>query len=314
MHRTCLLALLLSAPLLPAEPLSQADREALIEKLDTLRDNAREKAMTKIGAAAAAFRAGMASDEAAVKLYLECTEKVEFQDRQRSSQEFREWKRRQDDRLKDEGLRRCLRHQLRWLILSLEAAEAGDKRDALAPRAAEAVDAIFANPEQFGGNVGSLGEPVTNTVFARAYNLGGAKLEDWPLSPIEVSAVFNQIIFPPLREEGKFDSLREQWLKRIRYEGVVREHWSGDGEGRGKSDERSPAFEKFIAETLPDLRWQMEEDLFKAGDQQRAAINMLAHIEANVTHSKARDWAERFRAMVDPPKVVAPGTAEVAEP
>jgi hypothetical protein len=314
MHRTCLLALLLSAPLLPAEPLSQADREALIEKLDTLRDNAREKAMTKIGAAAAAFRAGMASDEAAVKLYLECTEKVEFQDRQRSSQEFREWKRRQDDRLKDEGLRRSLRHQLRWLVLSLEAAEAGEKRDALAPRAAEAVDAIFANPEQFGGNVGSLSEPVTNTVFARAYNLGGAKLEDWPLSPLEVSAVFNQIIFPPLRQEGKFDSLREQWLKRIRYEGVAREHWSGSGEGRGKDDERSPAFEKFIVETLPDLRWQMEEDLFKAGDQQRAAINMLAHIEANVTHSKARDWAESFRVMVDPPKVVAPGTADAAKP
>ena len=67
MHRICLSALLFSAPLLQADPLSQADREALIEKLDALRDNAREKALTKIGSAAAAFRAGMASDEAAVE-------------------------------------------------------------------------------------------------------------------------------------------------------------------------------------------------------------------------------------------------------
>lgn len=315
MHRTILLALLFSAPLLHADPLSQADREALIEKLDALRDNARAKAMTKIGSAAAAFRAGMASDEAAVKLYLECVEKVDFADRQRSSQEFREWKRRQDDRLKDEGLRRSLRHQLRWLVLSLEAAEAGDKREALAPKAAEAIDSIFGNPEQFAGNVGALREPVTNTVFARAYNLGGAKLEDWPLSPLEVSAVFNQILFPPLRAAGKHDLLRAEWVKRIRYEGIVREHWSGGGEGgRGKNDERSPEYEKFIAETLPDLRWQMEEDLFKAGDQKRAAINMLEHIEVNVTHTKARDWAERFRTLVSPP-AAAEGTtpAETAE-
>jgi hypothetical protein len=317
MHRICLSALLFLAPLLHADPLSQADREALIEKLDALRDNAREKALTKIGSAAAAFRAGMASDEAAVKLYLECIEKVDFADRQRSSQEFREWKRRQDDRLKDEGLRRGLRHQLRWLVLSLEAAEAGDKRDALAGRAAEAVDSIFSNPEQFGGNVGALREPVTNTVFARAYNLGGAKLENWPLSPLEVSAVFEQILFPPLRKEGKHDELRTQWAKRIRYEGILREHWSGGEAGRGKGDERSPEYEKFISETLPDLRWQMEVDLFKAGDQKRAALNMLEHIEANVTHTKARDWAEVFRTLVDPPAAAAAspsGTVEKTGP
>ena len=313
MHRTCLLALLISAPLLHADPLSQADREALIEKLDALRDNARAKAMTKIGAAAAAFRAAMASDEAAVKLYLDCIEKVEFEDRQRSSQEFREWKRRQDDRLKDEGLRRSLRHQLRWLVLSLEAAEAGDKREALAPKAAEAVDSIFGNPEQFDGNVAALREPVTNTVFARAYNLGGAKLEDWPLSPLEVSAVFNQILLPPLRAAGKHDELRAQWTKRIRYEGIVHEHWSGGEGGREKHDERSPEYEKFIAETLPDLRWQMEEDLFKAGDQKRAAINMLEHIETHVTHTKARDWAERFRTLVSPPEPAAGTPGETVE-
>lgn len=314
MHRTCLLALLFSAPLLPAEPLSQADREALIEKLDDLRNNAKEKAMGRIGTAAAAFRAGMASDEAAVELYLKCIEKVEFEDRKRSSQEFREWKRRQDDRLKDEGLRRSLRHQLRWLVLTLEAAEAGDKRDDLGPRAAEAVDAIFGNPEQFDGNVAALREPVTNTVFARAYNLGGAKVENWPLSPLDISQVFTQIVFPPLRGAGKLDSLREQWLKRIRYEGVVHEFWSGGEGGRGK-DERSPEYEKFIAETLPDMRWQMEEDLYKAGDQRRSALNMLEHIETNLTHAKAREWGDRFRALIDPPKVTTePETAEKTEP
>jgi hypothetical protein len=314
MHRTAALALLISAPLAHADPLSEADREALIEQLDSLRDNAKEKAMGRIGTAAAAFRAGMASDAAAVELYLKCVEKVDFQDRKRSPQEFREWKRRQDDRLKEDGLGRCLRHQLRWLVLTLEAAEADGQFDDLAPKAAEALDSIFGNPEQFEGNVGPLREPVTNTVFARAYNLGGAKVDNWPLSPLDVSQVFSQVLFPPLRAEGKLDTLREQWLKRIRFEGVVREHWSGGGPGRGKQEERSPEFERFISEMLPDLKWQMEEDLYKAGDQKRAALNMLEHLEAHLTHAKAREWAERFRALIDPPKADTADTAEKTEP
>jgi hypothetical protein len=311
MRRTCLLALLLSAPLVQADTLSEADREALIEKLDNLRDTAKEKAMSKIGSASTAFKAGMASDEAALDLYLKCIEKVEFEDRKRSSQEFREWKRRQEDRLKEDGLGRCLRHQLRWLVLSLEAAEANGKFGPLAPRASEALSSIFDNPQQFEGNVGALREPVTNTVFARAYGLGGAKVENWPLSPLDISQVFSQVIFPPLRKDAKFDTLREQWARRIRYEGVVLEYWTGDKKNAKAADERSPEMEKFVSETVPDLKWQMEEDLYKSGDQKHSAINMLEHLEANLAHPKVRDWAERFRNLIDPAKTVAP--AETAE-
>jgi len=307
MHRLLALTLLVATPALRAEPLSQADREALIERLAKLHDSAREKALGRIGTAIAAFRAGMASDDAAAELYVKCVEKVEFEDRRRSSREFREWKRHQDDRLKDPGLRRCLRHQLRWLVLSLEAAEAGEERDALAPKAAEALDAIFSDPGQFAGNVEPLREPVTSTVFARAYNLGGARLKDWPLSPLDLSAVFDLVIFPPLVKEAKFDALREQWLKRVRYETIARDDWRGD---EGKAKERSPDYEKFLAETLPELKWQMEESLYDAGDERRAAINMLAHLEANLTHPKAREWGESFLKRVEP----APPAKEADSP
>jgi hypothetical protein len=297
MHRILILSLLLAAPVLRAESLSEADREALIEKLDKLRDTAREKAMGRIGAAAAAYREGMASDEAAAELYVKCVEKVEFEDRQRSSKEFRDWKRHHDDQLKDPARRRCLRHQLRWLLLSLEAAEAGEKREALAPKAAEALEAIFGNPEQFDGKVDTLREPVTATVFAKAYNLGGARLENWPLSPLEIGAVFEQVIFPPLARAGKFEALRGQWAKRMGYESAVLEFWSG----RDPKDGPSPEQEKFSAETLPELEWRMENALYAAGDERRAALNMLEHLGENLGHPKVREWGEEFRKLVDPP-------------
>ncbi|WP_193210850.1 hypothetical protein [Luteolibacter marinus] len=316
MHRSCLLALLLVAPAVHAQSLSDADREALIEKLDNLRETAKEKAMGRIGSAAQAFKAGMASDDAAVELYLKCVKKLDFDDKKRSSQDFREWERRQGDRLKDPGTRRSMRHQLRWLVLSLEAAESAGKYDKLAPKAMEALDSIFGNPEQFEGNVGVLREPVTGTVFARAYGLGGAKVDNWPLSPLDISAVFDQVILPGLKTGKKFDSAREQWKKRIRFEGIDKEYWTGGdrGRGKGRSDERSPDYEKWLSETLPDLQWKMEVDLYKAGDQKRSALNMLDHIEQNLAHAKARDWADQFRNLVDPPKDASMKGQETAGP
>ncbi|MCW1884498.1 hypothetical protein OKA04_07125 [Luteolibacter flavescens] len=329
MQRTAILSLLLSAaPLaLHADSLTEADREALIEKLDGLRDSAKQKAMGRLGVALSAYREAMQSDEAAMAFYLKCVEKVEFDDQKKSSQEFREWKRRQEDRLKQDGLGRCLRHQLRWLVLTLEAAEAQGNYKDLAPKASAALDDIFGNPDQFGGNANPLREAVTSTVFARAYNIANAKVDNWPLSPLDISAVFNQVIFPPLRVTGKLDLMREQWLRRIRYEGLIRQEMSGrpaggGGEGRGRGEggrggggngDGSGEHEKFLSETLPDLKWQMEEDMYRAGDQQRAAVNMLALIEANLTHPKAREWADRFRTLIDPPKVDK-DTAEKAGP
>ena len=298
MRHIFFLCLMLAAPLLRAESLSAADREALIERLDKLSDSAREKVMGRIGTAAAAYRAAMVSDEAAAELYVKCVEKVEFEDRQRSSKEFRDWKRSQGGMLKDPANRRCWRHQLRWLLLTLEAAEEQGDRKELAVKAAEAMDAIFGNPEQFDGKVDALREPVTGTVFARAYGLGATKLEDWPLSPLESGAVFERLIFPPLVRARKFDALRDQWAKRVRYERVPLEFWSG----RDPKDGPSPEEEKFSAEMQPELEWRMESALYLAGDERRAALRMLEHIEENLSHPKAREWGADFRKLVEPPK------------
>lgn len=301
MLRSSLLALLLATPVLHAESLTQADKEALMEKLDALSDTAKEKAMSRIGSAISAFRAGMASDEAAVNLYMECVEKVQFKDQKRSAQDFREWKRRESERLDQEGLKRCLRHQLRWLMLTMEAAEKPDEASALAPRASEALDSIFSSPDQFEGNVEALRQPVTESMFARAYGLGNLKAEKWPLSPLDLPQVFDQIMLPPLRGKGSYDGMREQWQRRIRYEGIVRQSFTGRRE-KGKKEESSPEYDKWISEGQPDMVWQMELDLYKAGDQKKAAVRMLEHLETNVTHPKARDWGMQFRTLIEPGK------------
>jgi hypothetical protein len=319
MLRFPLLALILATPVLHAEPLTQADKEALLEKLDALRDDARTKALGRMGSALSAFKAGMASDEAAAELYLKCLEK-EFEDQKLSSQDFRERKRHESERLEKDGTKRCLRHQLRWLVLTLEAAEKPDKISELIPRASEAMASIFDSPAQFEMNVEALRQPVTETIFAKAYHLQGLKVEKWPLSPLEIGPVFEQVFLPPLRAKGSFESLREQWMRRIRYEGVAKKEWrkplqrgEGDKDEKTIKRESSVEYEKFVAETQPEMMWQMEMDLYKAGDQKRAAVKMLEHIESNVTHPKAREWGSQFRGLIEPAKDAAE-TADKSAP
>ena len=53
----------------------------------------------------------------------------------------------------------------------------------------------------------------------------------------------------------------------MEHEGIRVEHWIGRSDDKKRSGEESPAYERFIAETLPNLRWDAEIDMFNAGNE-----------------------------------------------
>lgn len=306
MHRFLILAALLpTAPLSAQALLKDADREALLDQLDRLRDAAEAKVDARFRVAVAAYRSALASETATMELYLKCVEKVQFEDQHRKAQDFREWKRRHAEEMGNPARKAALRHQLNWLLLSLEAASAKGNLSSLRPRVESALDAIFSDAAKLKGGHGILREGATGSVFARAYEIGGLRIERWPAAPGSISEIFDAVLMPPHRKPDSVNKLRSLWQKRIQYESLAAEHWGEEREGTrvGTRDAmRTPDYERFLAETLPDLQWQMEEDLFKAGDEQGAASRMLAHIEKNVTHKKATEWANSFRKLIDPEK------------
>lgn len=286
-----------------AEPLTEADRQALIDSLDSLRGEATQHASKRLDGAAADFAAALKSEEAATALYVKCVEKVDFEERERKASDFRDWKRRNKDWLDDEGHALALRHQLRWTVLTMKAATAPTEQHQLSDEVLQALEAIYRTPEELRRHLGVLGQSVSSTVFARAYGLTGYKIEGWPMSPLQhnrgnvrVDLPFQQLIFPALRAAGEPDPLRNAWKRRIHFEEVARGFWSGDSDEAGQSLAR----DKFLAERRPELIWDMEEDLFKAGDEQRAAVALLEHLKKNIGHSQAREWEARFRELVDP--------------
>jgi hypothetical protein len=305
-----------------ADPLSESDRQLLLERLEKLQAAAEGRASSRIGVAVSAFRNAVGSEAAALALYLKCIEKEDFEEQRRRSQEFREWKRRQDERLGDPGFALALRHQLNWLVLTLEATEKPERIRELAPRAASALEAIFLDAKKLEGQQGVLRQSVLGSAFARAYDVSGMNAGDWPDQPLALSQIFEKVLLPPLRQPSKIPELRDAWLRRIQYEAMLREGWGGEtearpglggGPGNGgariglKSALRPPDYERFLAEELPDLRWQMEEDLYKSGDQRGAALRMLDHLDKYLSHSKAETWTARFVKLLSArPELAAP--------
>jgi len=300
-------AILLALPgWLAAEPLSTVDRMELIERLDTLRNEARSHAVSRFDGASAAFREGMQSGEAATALYMKCVEQVDFIERERKTSDFRDWRKRHDDRLDDEAHALALRHQLRWTVLTMKAASSPDKAHALAGEALDMLEDIYQTPAELRPYSGVLAQSVGSTYFARAYGLAGYKIPDWPMAPvdknqqgIQVDGPFKKLIFPALREKKDFPALRDAWSKRIQFEEIVAGFWSKEPIDK-KNPGMTEAREKFLIEEEPKLSWAMEADLFEAGDQRVAAINMLKHLEANLTHAEARNWEAQFRELVSP--------------
>lgn len=301
------------------DALSAPEREALLQKLEEMRANADSKVDARYRAAIAAYQAAMSSDEAAMDLYLNCVEKVNFKDQQRKSSDFREWKRREEDKLSDPGMGMALRLQLRWLILTLRAASVKADRDQLVSGAREVVDAIVTDAEKLKNQRQILDQSAVSSLFARAYEIGEVKASNWVFSPGQIGEVYEKILLPPLRATRQVDSLRTAWLRRISQETRILEFLPEQGESGKRrvgmaNAMRGPELDQFIAETVPELQWTMEIDLFRHGDERNAAMRMLAHLEKNLSHKSARKWTTELSELLTgkDAETAAPGAGSQA--
>ncbi len=79
------------------------------------------------------------------------------------------------------------------------------------------------------------------------------------------------------------------------------EAWSENGNSKSKRRApRTPDYEKFVTNRVPQLLWQMEMDVFRSGDESGAALQMLKHIEKYITHKSARKWSVEFKSLLTP--------------
>ena len=296
MKRFATLALFLASPILAEEkPLSDIDRELLLEKLEEIQASSNSTVKGRFGVALNAFKKARESDAAAHDLYLNCIEKVRFEDQVKKASEFRDWKKRHKDLTDSAGFRLALRHQLNWLVLTLEAAQVEDVTS-LSNRGVSVLEAILRDAEDLKEQATVLKENVLNSIFAEAYSVNTVEVAGWPSSPLDIAALYENVILPPLHTPDTLTSLRSAWLKRIEHEGTLLEKWTNEASA---DRDRKPGFEKWLAEGRHNLTWAMEIDLFRSGDQRGSALRMLEHLKKNLTHKSAPTWIVQFTSLIE---------------
>jgi len=126
-------------------------------------------------------------------------ESAEGVDKQKSSSAFRDWKRKHRETSDTPAFRRALRHQLNWLLISIEAAHDPAKIEQLGIKALAKVDAMIDDAELLKPNKNILSKAVLSTVYAKAYDLDTLGAKKWPSSPASINEIYENVVMPPLR-------------------------------------------------------------------------------------------------------------------
>ena len=335
--RYALLALVLSltALTMKGDELTVEQIQSLKARLKSLKDNLSSHITSRNVSAGQAFAAAAADPRAAIELYLNCVKTVEYDREGRPETDFRAWRDGQEDRLKDPQFITSLQQQLRYLMLSCQAAESEDKAQIFGALMSY-VDSLSSLTEMPSGPVT---QSVANSVFAKAYFLDRllGKAENWEQTPINIAGIYSRTIMPYLREKDPA-SLMNAWDKRIEQQArlvtMLEEKKEEELRGLNRDEERRArnnqtnqggavgehSKEEFTQKTLPQLQWGKLKDMFQYVDQVNGAKLMLDFVEANLKHELGEQFYAEFEELITAaqgvgssrkPGTLAPGESNI---
>ena len=276
--------------------LTQDEKDALLAQLDELETQAVSINIKSQSEAISLLVEAIQSDTAAFKLYLECIEKIRFEDQKKKSSERRDGIKKIKEQSNKE-FKRALRHQLYWLVHSIEAARNPDKRLEQALKLVQGLENIVEDTNYL-NNKNVFGGPLSQNPFgseiAKVLKIENLKPEGWPSGPLDFDGLYKNVVLKHLVEQGQFEAARNHWVTRIKAEQAIIEAYAKEPDTNvyGKTPVR---LENFLEKKVPRLRWDAEEIFFNGGDERQSYINMFEIIKQYPEHDKYLSWIEWVR-------------------
>jgi hypothetical protein len=296
------------------ENLTPEQIENLRLRLSQVKQSLETHSHSKNQGARSAFLAASNDSRQAVKLYLDCYKKVNYDMEGRSESDFRAWQDSQEANLKSKDFLESLLVQLRYLSLSCHAAEV------------EKLDEVFGPLNQYVESLSNIQEipdrmltnDISNSVFAKAYELEKmlSNNKSWEGVPLRIGGIYDKTILPHLRANNP-TSLMNAWDKRIEqekrmvlfFESKKQEELRGmDRDAKIKERDRQETrggvlktydLDDFTRETLPRLQWDRLKDMFLYINQLDAAKEMLTFVQANLTTPNGEQFYTEFVSVLD---------------
>jgi len=265
------------------------DTNALLEALKTLRKKQEESLGSVRGRILQAIQSASGSTSAAWELYQEAIKAVQFEGQEKEGTKFRDWKKKEEERLDDPDFRNAIPVHLAYLALTLRKAS-GAETEELLPALMRHAAAVSAAEASWGGDKQMMLRPITESVFVKHFGIDAwiAGVKEWELVPANVDGMYEKTVLPELRRQ-KNPQVVDYWDARIRREAE-------------KVGQVRLAFqtERFEAVTKPGLLWKRAQEFRHIGLPNRALNEMFAVLKAYPSHPDFDRWASELEQLISP--------------
>jgi len=304
----------------PKPKLTDQQVSNVLAQLKQLESDILNQRGTNLSSILAKLNAGVASDQAAQKLYADCEilvnserkEETKAEARARAEQLERNMERKGKGKggaggTDDEGDSALgVRFGLRYLIMTLEAHEAKDEDlKKMVPKLQSYLQDLVASAPKLKGRAYNIinrtcaaGSPIVEAFQLDRY----LTREMWSNSPTDIGGIYESTILA-LAEKDAPDSLQALWDARINAEGVFR-----------KENMTEPEYLLWVQNELPVMRWARATYLYEKGPNAiNAMADMLKVIKDHPSHADAPSWVSELRSLVNE-VAPTPVSSEAAKP
>lgn len=267
--------------------------DQILKELDLLELKRKAALRSSKAQALSKLQAASQSGPAAVRLYEDAVEKIQFDGRFQKGQTFQDWQKKNADLLSSREMTSAAALQVRYLILSIQRGDA-EKGDSLVNPSL----VYLRDLEQFLLEQSKKGplppearklmdSPVHESLIAKSMLLSPLLPKtNWENNPGNFAGILEKNIRPHLIE-SKSPSLIQTWDMQIKFE--------EERIANGRVDNEMETF-KMI--TAPTLRFSRANARYQIGQINMAANEILSLIRNNPAHPDFDKWTARLREII----------------
>jgi hypothetical protein len=316
-----------------AQSLTPAEKTQVSQMIEELHQKLHGSSATNNSRAVSTLQAILKSPKATSQYYMACVKELQFDAVGKRESEWREWRERNEDRVKSTEHVAALQYQAKFLLLTLAVAREEDEAAGVKkvmPLLIDYYDDLTRDFDKLEGHRQILVTPALESVFADRLKLALTmpSLEKWIDAPLPVSAVYDEVILPHFRKEKNHSALQAAWNKRIVHEsktlkvagrgetlglpvelpaGIpenIARRFGLDGRDNKREQQREDVRQKKISEEdfrkdrLPVLHWGKNRDALLHGSNAAASLRDLGRIiRENLAHSEAPNWLKELKSL-----------------
>lgn len=301
--------LLFSLPLVTAraqQDLPEIDASQMLRFIEQFEQKQKEAVRSAKAAALTTLQTGTTGGAPASRLYEEAVKATQFSGRDGAAKDFADWKKNNAELLRSREMQDALQLHLRYLVFSLQRADAGKEADFSAPSWAYVQDlAATLTRWDKSNNVPReardiLNKPLNQSIFTQWLSLGPWLPQgDWESSSGNLDGILDKNIRPNWRKDRN-PQLLATWDFQIKFHA-----------DRITTDGSNHQAAQFNTTRRPQLLLTRADDIATLGMPNRATTEVFNLIQENPTHPDFGQWVGKLRDLL---KKAQPAPAPAAPP